>query len=75
MSDLSIPQVCVTSKQDSDVFWCISHALHYNTQLLHPLLSMAFTALQVGSHQTQLLASEVHLIQKSRKSVFARRFD
>lgn len=70
MSHFSVPQVCVSSKQDGDVFWCLSHALHDQAQLFHPLLCVTFTALQVGRHQTQLLTSEVHLIQTLKQSQY-----
>lgn len=62
MTDLRVSQVCVPSKQDGDIICCLSHPLHHHSQLLHPLLSMALTALKVGRHQTKLLAFEIHLM-------------
>lgn len=58
---LSVSQVCVSSKQDGDIVWCLRHPLHHHSQLFHPLLGKAFTALQVRCHQTQLLTFEIHL--------------
>lgn len=58
---LSVSQVCVSSKQDSDIVRGVRHPLHHHSQLFHPLLGMVFTALQVRRHQTQLLAFEIHL--------------
>lgn len=64
MTNLSVPQVCVPSKQDGDIVGCLSHPLHHHSQLLHPLFSVALTTLKVGCHQTQLLAFEIHLMFK-----------
>lgn len=66
MTDLSVPQVCVPSKQDGDIVRCVFHPLHHHSQLFHPLHRLAFTALEVGRHQTQLLAFESHLITKRK---------
>lgn len=66
MTDLRVPQVRVPSKQDGDIVRCLSHPLHHHPQLFHPFLCVAFTALEVGRHQTQLLAFEIHLISKAK---------
>lgn len=58
---LSVSQVCISSKQDGDIVWCLRHPLHHHSQLFHPLLAVAFAALQVRRHQTQLLTFEIHL--------------
>lgn len=63
---LGVPQVRVPSKQDRDIIRGLSHPLHHHLQLFHPLPCVAFTALQVGRHQTQLLTFEVHLISNRR---------
>lgn len=63
-ADLGVSQVGVSSEHDSDVVRCLSHPLHHQSQLLHPLLCMAFTALKVGRHQTKTLPFEIHLIFK-----------
>lgn len=70
MIHLSVSEVGVASKQDSDITWCLSHLLHHHSQLFHSLLCMVFTALQVGCHQKQLLAFKFHLISKRGRGRF-----
>lgn len=59
--NLSISQVCVPSKQNSNIIRCLSHPLHHHSQLCHPLPCMGFTAFQVGRHQAKFLAFESYL--------------
>lgn len=61
-SNLSIPQVGVSSEQDGHVIGRLRHPLHHQPQLLHPLCCIGLTALKVGRHETELLAPEQHLI-------------
>ncbi len=67
MTDLRVPQVRVPSKQDGDIVRRLSHPLHHHPQLFHALLCVASAALEVGRHQTQLLAFEIHLVSKREK--------
>ncbi len=63
---LSVPQVRVASEQDGDIVRCLTHPLHHHLQLFHSLLCVAFTALQVGRHQLQPLASKINLVSKGK---------
>lgn len=65
-SNLSIPQVGVSSKQNGDIIRRLCHHLHHQSQLSHPLSCIGLTALKVGRHETKLVAFEQHLILKER---------
>lgn len=44
-ANLRIPQVGVSSKQDSDIIRRLCHPLHHQSQLSHPLCRTGLTAL------------------------------